>query len=545
MSQVVNFDRFDPRRADVPAADCTEAVSAALNACAAEGASALVFSPGEYHFFGTFAREYDCRISNHRPNGIKRVIFPLTGMKDFAVTAPGARFVFHDYVLPFLISDCDGITLEGFTIHAADRHSVEGVVVEADAVSYVVRFLDGEAFAVRNGVIGTAYAEKWTPCFNFIRYTADGSRAHGEGDHFRETIAAAALDGNCVRFDASVTRPDVGDRYVYYGGDRVTCGIFLRETRNTRVKNVTITRHIGMGLLAQMSENITLDHFDVHPVEGSIISTEADCTHFVNCTGEIRVENGTYNHMMDDALNIHGIYNKIIRSAPGEMWVKYMHAEAKGIRIYRPGDRIALIDVSTVLPTGVVTVKDAEEINQDVTHLTLCEDVTAGVGQITENLSRQPSLIMRGCDVRDNRARGMLLATKGDTLVEGNTFRIEEQGILFQSDHLYWYESGGVGRVVIRGNTFDHCGAEIRTAAVLVERKGGRVPDGYYHEDITLEGNRLTHNDGAPLLIGDNIRRVCLKDNVDDACGTLKVNLTHVGGVDVGAQPNAAVTLGE
>ena len=66
-----------------------------------------------------------------------------------------------------------------------------------------------------------------------------------------------------------------------------------------------------MGIVGQLSENITLDGITAEPREGGkrLLSTNADATHFINCRGKIEVARCKFVQMMDDASNVHGIYN--------------------------------------------------------------------------------------------------------------------------------------------------------------------------------------------------------------------------------------------
>ena len=79
------------------------------------------------------------------------------------------------------------------------------------------------------------------------------------------------------------------------------------------------------------------------------------------------------------------------------------------------------------------------------------------IGDTVEELTMYPKIIFKNNEVRENRARGILLASKGDTLIEGNLFHTPGASILFESDGEYWYESGSVGEVIIKENIFDDC----------------------------------------------------------------------------------------
>ena len=95
---------------------------------------------------------------------------------------------------------------------------------------------------------------------------------------------------------------------------RPTPGIFVSNSNNTCFSNVTVHYAEGMGLLMQTCENVTLDNFNVSLREGDgrYFTTQADATHFSSCKGVITSKNGLYEGMMDDAINVHGTYLRVV-----------------------------------------------------------------------------------------------------------------------------------------------------------------------------------------------------------------------------------------
>ena len=89
---------------------------------------------------------------------------------------------------------------------------------------------------------------------------------------------------------------------------RPTPGVFMQKDLNTTLYNIKIHYAEGMGLLAETSENITLDRFSIC-LQGNkdkrYFTTQADATHFSGCRGKISVTNSVFENMMDDAINVH------------------------------------------------------------------------------------------------------------------------------------------------------------------------------------------------------------------------------------------------
>lgn len=80
---------------------------------------------------------------------------------------------------------------------------------------------------------------------------------------------------------------------------------------------------------------------------------------------------------------------------------------------------------------------------------------TIQAGMALENLTWTPDVEIRNCRFLSNRARGLLISTPGKVVVENNFFASSGSAILIAGDANYWYESGAVRDLLIRGNRFD------------------------------------------------------------------------------------------
>ena len=125
---------------------------------------------------------------------------------------------------------------------------------------------------------------------------------------------------------------------------------------NTTLENIQVHYAEGMGLLAQMSENITLDKFSVclrGKDDPRYFTTQADATHFSGCKGLIRSVGGLYEGMMDDAINVHGTYLKVVKRVDDRTLVgRYMHGQSWGFEWGCPGDEVQFIRSNTMELVG-------------------------------------------------------------------------------------------------------------------------------------------------------------------------------------------------
>lgn len=112
-------------------------------------------------------------------------------------------------------------------------------------------------------------------------------------------------------------------------------------------------------------------------------------------------------------------------------------------------------------------------------------------------------VLIKNCTLRGNRARGILLGSRGRMVIEGNTFHIPGAAILFEGDARFWFEQSGVRDVVIRGNTFDNCNYGVWGTACIDVKSG--IADEFkqttrYNRNITIEHNLFRVFSPLPLL---------------------------------------------
>ena len=134
------------------------------------------------------------------------------------------------------------------------------------------------------------------------------------------------------------------------------------------------------------------------------ISTANDATHFVNCRGSVVVRDSFFDGMLDDALNVHGLYARIDRVDPTGLLVRDMHPGAKGQAIYRKGDQVAVMDKKLLIPTKTMTVSEVVPINADVTYLKVVESTEGVLPDMTlEELCGSPEVLFENNTVQHNQ----------------------------------------------------------------------------------------------------------------------------------------------
>ena len=319
--------------------------------------------------------------------------------------------------------------------------------------------------------------------------------------------------------------------------DRPTPGIFLSHNTRTTIKNVKVHYAQGMGLLAQLCDDITMDGFGVclkGENDSRYFTTQADATHFSQCKGKITSVNGLYEGMMDDAINVHGTYLKVLQQIDTHtLKARYMHDQAWGFDWGFPGDSVQFIRSKTmelldgkncierITASDKPTADGAREFIIRFTQPlpgTLAEQTDFGI----ENLTWTPEVYFAGNTIRNNRARGTLFSTPKKTIVENNLFdHTSGTAILLCGDCNGWYETGACREVIIRHNRFINALTNMFQFTNAVISIYPEIPDlehqvKYFHGGkpgaIQITDNEFDTFD-APILYAKSVDGLIFKQN--------------------------------
>ena len=448
----------------------------------------LLFPSGHYHLASKGAVEREYYISNHDHAGIRPIGLLLKGWRHVILRGEGSELLFEDRMLPIVLDSCQGVELRGLTIDYTNPQISQLRILRSDATHGMI--FTPEPWVkwriARKGKFET-YGSNWqaTPdhglafdpktrelCYrtsdvlfpnrDIRQLTSKEAKKYGVKDSVSGAILYAPRWRNAQLSDGTI--------FAARTGYRPQPAIFVSGCQDIRLHDITIHYAEGMGLLAQCSEDIALEgfHVELRPEGGRYFTTQADATHFVACRGKISVERCRFENMMDDALNVHGVYLKVIaREGKHTLVGRFMHEQSFGFPWASVGDSVRLVTsrdiqglegifhVRSISSAEGEALKGAREVR-----ITFVEELPADYTperQISmENLSRTPSVLFARNLVRHNRARGILINTPRPVLIEENTFdHISGSAILFSTDNNMWYESGQTREVTIRRNLFE------------------------------------------------------------------------------------------
>lgn len=502
----------------------------------------LRFEEGRYNFHEKGCAEREYYISNHDQTNPKKVGLALEDMKNLTVDGQGAELIFHGRMLPVSLLRSENCTLKNLHIDFENPHISQVKVIENDPQKGIV-FEPAQwvKYRITKDQFFETFGEGWTMRHNY------GIAFEGDTKHlvYNTSDVYCPIKGVKEIAPRRILAPEWKDQRLVpgtvmalRGWYRPTPGIFLSHDVNTTIENVQVHYAEGMGLLAQLCENITLDKFGVclrGENDPRYFTTQADATHFSGCKGKIVSRNGLYEGMMDDAINVHGTYLKVVKRVDDRTLVgRYMHNQAWGFEWGCIGDEVQFVRSNTMELIGetnrIASIRpyDKEQIAGAREFLiTFTEPVDAAINEKSgfgiENLTWTPEVLFAGNVIRNNRARGTLFSTPKATVVEDNLFdHTSGAAVLLCGDCNGWYETGACRNVIIRKNRFVNALTNLfqftnAVISIYPEIPNLKDQQKYFHGGkyggIVIEDNVFETFD-APILYAKSVDGLVYRRNV-------------------------------
>jgi hypothetical protein len=220
------------------------------------------------------------------------------------------------------------------------------------------------------------------------------------------------------------------------------------------------------------------------------------------------VEDCEFEGLMDDPINVHGTSVRIIkRISDNTLLCQFMEKQSVGMTWARPGETAGFIENTGMSTIGTGIVKSFTKRTNETFEVAFDNSIPATIteGDALENLTWVPDVAITNSRFLSNRARGILVSTPGKVLIENNIFASSGSAILIAGDANYWYETGGVRDVTIRGNDFQ---APCMTSnyqfcegiiSIMPEIPQMDLKAPCYHRNIKITGNKF-HPFDYPIL---------------------------------------------
>lgn len=502
--------------------------------------SIIRLKPGRYDFHEKDAAQRTYYISNHDQTNPKHVGIALEDLSNVILDGQGAQLVFHGRMLPISLMRSQECTIQNLSIDFEHPHIAQVKVVENNPEKGILfQSAPWVNHKVSQGEFITS-GEGWEMKYSF-GIPFDGDTRHvmyNTGDTRCNISEVTEEEPGLIRAPHwKDHRLKTGSIMVLRSWERPAPAIFMSHDTNTSIENVKVHYAEGMGLLAQLCENITLTRFGVclkGVDDPRFFTTQADATHFSGCKGKIISQDGLYEGMMDDAINVHGTYLRIIKRVDNHTVIgRYMHDQSWGFEWGRKGDHVQFIRSSTmdvlpdtltitsIIPHDKETVDGAREFV-----ITLDKEIPLSVkaeeGYGIENLTWAPEVLFARNTIRNNRARGALFSTPKPVVVEDNFFdHTSGTAILLCGDCNGWYETGACRDVIIRHNRFVNALTSMYQFTNAVISIYPEIPNlgkqqSFFHggngKGIVIEGNEFDTFD-APILYAKSVDGLWFRNN--------------------------------
>ncbi len=432
----------------------------------------LVFLKGKYYFDAVDSPHKELYISNHDQVGQRSIGMLIDGMKDLTIEGMNSKFICRGRMLPIAVLNSQNIKINHLSVDFENPQIAQIEVLESSNKGLVFR----PSKEVKWRINKDGYFETFGQDWKLLPSTGIAFEKGSKRMAYRIADLTYSTQGTKVLENGVLLAPQWRDSRLKANMiiamrtyERPSPAFFLANNEDTYINNVNVHYAEGMGLLAQACQNITLNSFNVclDKTAQRYFTTQADATHFSGCSGQIDVHNSLFEGMMDDAINVHGVYLKLIKRLNANQLVgRYMHPQAWGFEWGVKGEKVQFIESSTFDKLGsLYTIKDIKPYRQNklagakefvITfkeRLPKLIDSHKAIG--IENLSRTPAVNFTHNLIQHNRARGTLFNTPKKVLVESNVFNhVSGSAILVSTDCNMWFESGQTKELIIRNNQF-------------------------------------------------------------------------------------------
>ncbi|WP_313531910.1 right-handed parallel beta-helix repeat-containing protein [Sphingobacterium multivorum] len=498
----------------------------------------LKFKKGRYDFHpeGALTREY--YISNHDQDNPKTVGMAFENCDNVTIDGQGSDFIYHGRMLPIALIENKNLTLKNIHIDFERPQICQVKILQNDTINGTITYQTAPwvTYTIKDSIFYNT-GEGWQ-----LKPTS--------GIAFEEKIKRIVYNTSDIRVGTTKVKelsPGIiqaqqwknsklipGTVVAMRAGFRPNPGVFVHKGKNIRLENIAVHYAEGMGLLAQLTDNITLEGFRIAlrgDQDPRYFTAQADATHFSGCKGIIVSKNGLYENMMDDAINIHGTYLKITKRLDDKTLIgRYMHDQSYGFDWGYQGDTVQFIRSSTmelwdqknkIQSISVLREKASDPIREFKITLSSALDPAIDPTKMDigiENLTWTPRVLFSGNTIRHNRARGALFSTPKETLVENNLFdHTSGTAILLCGDANGWYETGSCHDIRIRNNTFINALTNMFQFTNAIISIYPEIPDlknqqKYFHSHIVIEDNRFETFD-KPILYAKSVDGLVFRNN--------------------------------
>jgi hypothetical protein len=499
------------------------ALNEAINKSVKYESAIISFPKGRYDFWPTDSMRITIGIN-------------LLNGKNVTIEGNGSEFIFHGRRMQIAnIDSCTNVIFQNFSVDW-DRPYISQAVIDnvTDSFLDIKINRDQYPFVIEKEkllFIGEDWKMPVIVSYNNLYDKSTKEIVYNTwdnplGDIFSQK-AEELPNGNIRLYGKTPIKPEKGTYVSLFHQRYAVLGFHIQNSKNVTLKNLQIYHALSHGVLGERTENITMDNASMlaNDSKDRAFSIIADASHFINCKGTIEIVNCAHTGQGDDFINSHGTNSKIIKIIDNHTII----ADNRG-RLNDIGDEVWFINHATTQRGEIGIIDSKERYYENGKFLgyryTFTKPFSTKINEnyFIENKTWTANLVIRNCKIfKKNRARGILVTTPQDVLIENNYFRTAGTAILIEGDLDYWFESGANNNVQIRNNIFEDC----LTSGNRDESRGQwgdavititpshmpqNVKDEPYHKNININNNTFKVFD-APLVRARSVRNLSFISN--------------------------------
>lgn len=502
-----------------------------IAACKQSRAKCLYLEPGRYDIWPEGAERREYFISNTStaeecPSKVKTIGLLFEDMKNLTIEGNGALLMFHGKMITLAFDRCTNIKVHNLYVDFERPTISEFRCINATDGEVEMSVHPDTRYEIVNGRI-MLYGEGWRSeryyCAEYDSVTDMCLYANAIWNILVKSPVEEISYGRLLFKTPAGFTLTQGNIFSVRDIIRDQVGAFICESIDIIFSKVYMHYMHGLGIISQYTENITMDSVVCAPRKdsGRFIASSADMMQFSGCKGKVKVNGCYFSGAHDDPINIHGTNLRIVKQQDNSTFRLYfMHGQSYGFNAYFPGDEVAFVQPSTMKRYARARVAAVKRISDKEIEIRLTKNMTGKVNIGTdclENITWTPEVEIRNSFFTHAQTRGTLVTTPRRVVIENNVYyKIGKAAILIEGDASYWFESGPVCDILIKGNTFVDCGSNggPGNAIIALNPSNNMVGPKYpVHKNIRIENNIFKTFD-YPVLYAKSTADLIFKDNV-------------------------------
>ena len=492
------------------------------------GKTLIIFPKGRYDFYPEQSAEKEFYESNSDVIPFRICPILMEDLNNLTIDGNGSDFIFHGRMQPFTINNSHHITIKNINIDWDIPMTAQAQVMKVTEDYIDLKIADESPYLIEKDKLvftGEGWKSRMSMAMEFdkdSKLIAAESEDRCLGNNWGK-YKATEIEKGLVRFTYPFTRkPKTGNYLVLRHSERDHAGVLIQYSKDIAIENMNIFQTAGLGILSQYTENVSFKKVKSNPNQkkNRYFSGHDDGLHISNCKGKIVIDSCSFSGLMDDPINVHGTSVLITEKINNrQLKCKFVHPQSIGFRWAENNDHIGFIENQSMSTIGFGKVLSFKKLSPTEFELLFEENIPdqIKVGNALENLTWTPDVTIRNSYFGSNRARGILVSTPGQVLIENNVFESSGSAILIPGDANGWYESGAVKNVTIRKNIFkEACLSSIYQFCEGIISIDPEIPkpqlNQLFHRNIRIEQNTF-HPFDYPVLYAKSTNGLIFNNN--------------------------------